>query len=225
MIDRRDFLLGVSGVAAAGGALAMRPRETIDLLGDTDLESSLPRTFAGWGTDPDVRLVRPTTETSLSDRLYAQTLGRGYKRKAVTDGGPVMLLISYGAQQSDALQLHRPEACYPAYGFQILERRLPTLRWRDSEIPAVKLTAQLGNRVEDILYWTRIGNELPQTSAQQRAVRLSAAWDGYVGDGVLVRASKVRSGTRMAFDQLEAFAKDLLNASPPGLRTGLIGRR
>jgi len=40
---------------------------------------------------------------------------------------PVMLFASHGSKQSDALQLHRPEACYPSIGFTMKGRELVDL--------------------------------------------------------------------------------------------------
>ena len=135
-----------------------------------------------------------------------------------------MLLIAYGASQSDALQLHRPEACYPAVGFSIAARRLSALAVGTTvSIPSVTLTAKAEGRSEDIVYWARLGELLPQTAAEQRSDRLATAMRGYVGDGVLVRASMVRLGEQPVYAMLDQFLAEMVVALPPVARPVLIG--
>ncbi|MEO8723320.1 MAG: exosortase C-terminal domain/associated protein EpsI, partial [Sphingobium sp.] len=107
---------------------------------------------------------------------------------------PIMLLIAYGASQSDLLQLHRPETCYPAVGMAITARRFAQIALgARAHLPVVELTAESGGRIEDIVYWTRLGEYLPLTAGEQREDRLKAAMAGYIGDGILVRASILRA--------------------------------
>ena len=159
---------------------------------------------------------------SLSDRLYPVTLTRRYVDGAT--GNAVMLLIAYGGAQSDLLQLHRPESCYPAVGLEINRRvnhdiALPA----GASIPAVALTAGAGGRIEDILYWTRLGEYLPRSPADQRRDRLKTAMAGLVSDGVLVRASTLRTGSGPADAVLDGFLADLVAALPARQRRGLVG--
>ncbi len=225
-MDRRDMMIGIAGMAAAAGSLAMRPRNFVDLMGDVVIEDALPDRFAGWAINPRVGLVLPPSEGTLADRLYAQTVGRGYDRTGDAASRTVMMLISHGAKQSDSLQLHRPEVCYPAYGFAITDRRLTQLPFTaDRTIPTVELTAKLGPRTEDVLYWARIGEELPQTAGEQREDRLRAALAGFVGDGVLVRLSIIREGDEPQHAILRDFARTLLRSVPKPLRVGLVGSK
>lgn len=225
MINRRDAIIGMGCLAGAGGALALEPRRRIDLMGGRTLDGIIPNRLGGWTLDPGIGSMLPPTEGSLADRLYDEILSRGYRFTADQNVPPVMLLGTRGSDQSDALQLHRPETCYPAVGFAIVSRAFTTLTLGTTRVPAVALTAQLGPRVEDIIYWTRIGEDFPQSSEEQRRVRLSAAFRGSVGDGILMRLSSIRSiGGPPVFGAVTACAQAMLSAMKSADRMALIGR-
>lgn len=222
MIDRRDFLFAGACVTALGAAEWMRPRKTLKLLGDEKLKDIVPTQFGIWRQDQGGGIVIPATEGSLADRLYADTLVRLYRGR--DDEPPVMLLIAYGAAQSDLLQLHRPESCYPAIGFSISNRSLTEIPVATGvKVPGVHLTATAQERVEDISYWARLGEYLPQTASDQRRNRLETALQGFIADGVLVRASTIRNGPKPDYAKLDSFLGDLLASLDPADRAALIG--
>jgi len=222
MIDRRDLLIA----ALCGGALVtaegLRPRRYVKLLRGK-LEDTVPNSFGSWNAGGSGQLVVPKTPGSLASKLYSDTITRIY-RDART-GQAVMLLVAYGSAQDDLLQLHRPEACYPAVGFQIVEHGRTDVPIGHSgvTIPAVSLTAVSGERVEDIVYWTRLGEALPRSAGEQRRDRLRQAMAGNISDGVLVRASSIRMGGGPDYASLSAFLSELAAAIRPQLRAGLIG--
>src|SRR5690606_22844000 len=110
---------------------------------------------AGWTKRDTNAIVVPESEDSLSARLYSQTLGRLYTRG---DNDFVMMLIAYGDTQNDTLQLHRPEVCYPAFGFELTQSSRTSIALdRNVSIPGRTLTASMPDRIEHITYWTRIG--------------------------------------------------------------------
>ena len=222
MIDRRDFVFAALCAAGLAGAEALRPRTRIDLLGDLDLSDTIPMKFGAWSAELGGDLVIPQTEDSLAARLYAKQIARSYFHPDLET--PVMLLIAYGASQSDALQLHRPEACYPAVGFTIEDRRFSELPiGRGAALPAVDLTARADPRLEDIVYWTRLGEYFPRSAGEQRKDRLAMSMEGYIGDGVLVRASMVRLGEVPQHKAIGEFLAGLLQASAADGRRVLIG--
>ena len=59
--------------------------------------------------------VAPETPDSLAARLYGETVGRIYRQQST--GDQVIMLMAHGDVESNELQLHRPEVCYPAFGF------------------------------------------------------------------------------------------------------------
>jgi EpsI family protein len=216
-------MLGLPMLAAAGGAFALTPRKRLDLMGDAQLEDLVPLEIASWRVTPSNAVILPEAEAgSLADRLYNQTLSRLY---LADDRLPVMLVIAYGNTQSDQLQLHRPEVCYRAFGFAISESRLASLEVRRGvALPVRELVASTNERTEPILYWTRIGDFLPVTGRQQRAMKLRSEIGGTVADGVLVRMSTVAEPTRETFETLESFARELVLSLPPEALPALLGR-
>lgn len=224
MPDRREMLIGLLGAGAFGTAEFLRPRRRVRLFPNGKLEDIVPRRFDGWTEMPGGNIIAPTTPNSLADRLYSATITRIYV-PARDDVPPVMLLIAYGGEQSDMLQLHRPEVCYPAVGLDIADRRLTDIPMPGgSRLPATMLTAATAGRVENIVYWTRLGEEFPRSGREQRSDRLKTAMRGVIGDGILVRASTVQTTTAEAdFAYLSTFLYDLVQNLPPAARKGFIG--
>lgn len=220
MIDRRELLLGAACLAAAGSAEAMRPRNRMSLLGGAKLETIVPRRFGAWRERQAQGLVTPQSENSLAAKLYTQSVGRFYERP---DGAVVMMLIAYGDTQSDSLQLHRPEVCYPAFGFTVTTNdaaSFPIVPGID--IPGRNLTATSPQRDEHISYWTRIGEYLPTSNGEQRVAKLRQAFAGLIPDGVLVRLSSVANDPEAAFALNASFASELIQAMPAAGRPVLI---
>jgi len=210
--NRRDLLMGGLLFSAFSASEWLRPRETLNLLGDKDLESLLPRAFGSWSSQYDPSLVVPEREGSLADTLYSTLVTRRYVN--AESGEELYLLTAYGANQTDALQLHRPEACYPAVGLPIQQREETVLALpSDRKIPTVELQAAGGGRVEDIVYWTRMGNEFPQSAGNQRSVKLGLAMQGLIPDGILVRASIIRRSDQPGFDTIKLFLGGLIAAT------------
>lgn len=220
-VTRRHALMGVACLFAAGSAVALKPRNRVSLLGDNKLEKLIPTSFAGWTERPTDALITPEDENSLASRLYSQIVGRLYVNDA---GKMVMMLIAYGDTQNDLLQLHRPEVCYPAFGFSIVDTRRTDVQLGPKlAIPARALTATSSGRVEHILYWTRIGEHLPTNGQEQRVAKLSDQFAGIVPDGVLVRISTVGDDRDAAMLVNERFARDMVRAMAPQHRSALIG--
>ncbi len=222
MINRRDLLIGGTLLAGAGAAAALTPRERLNLLGNAKLEAAIPQSFAGWKELPSSALVLPKpTPGSLADRLYDQTVSRVYESD--TDV-PVMMVIAYGSTQSDQLQLHRPEVCYTAVGFEISNSRRVDVPVGRAQIPARALLATTDQRREEILYWTRIGDSLPTNGAEQREMKFEHELRGLIADGVLVRLSTVVPEDIDAVAGLKRFARALILAVPAPVRPALVGR-
>lgn len=223
MPRRRDMILAGLGVAALASAQALRPRKRLVLLKDkVKIEDVLPMSFGTWEAQGSSGLVGPEMAGRLARTLYSETVQRVYDDR--TTGTTVMLLAAYGDTQSDLLQLHRPESCYPAVGFAIAESRADNLPIGQAVLPGRRVVATVSERVENIFYWTRLGERIPQSGSQQRDARLKNAMEGYVADGILVRFSVV--GDRdPSFKVLHRFVPELLAATRPEGRPALIGTR
>ena len=220
--SRRDLVLGGALLAGAAGAAILTPRGHLNLLGDRKLDPMIPAAIGPWRLSPSQSVVLPRTEGSLMAALYSQVLSRVYE----ADGVPAMMLvIAYGDTQSDLLQLHRPEACYAAVGFQIAKTRTASLDLAASaRLPAREVVATRDDRVEPILYWTRIGDLLPDSSGAQRLAKLKNEMHGFVTDGVLVRVSTVADASDETFAAIKAFGRAMVTSMHPADRAVLIGR-
>lgn len=221
-MNRRDLLLGGGLLAAAGGAAALTPRKRLVLLGDRKLDAVVPSRIGDWHNVPSKDFVLPKSPGSLADRLYSQTLTRLY----TSDNRlPVVLVIAYGAVQNDLLQLHRPEACYAAVGYTISASRVAQVSLGPNDrLPVRELTARNDTRLEQICYWTRIGDDLPTDGSQQRWVKLRQQVRGYLSDGVLVRLSTAADPVPEVFAELQDFARALVLSMRPADREVLVGR-
>ena len=218
---RRDLIIGGLAVAAAAGAEALRPHRKMILLKGGKIDALVPRRFGDWSAEASSGLVSPDQAGQLARTLYSEIVERIYHDQQ--SGAAVMLLAAYGDTQSDLLQLHRPESCYPAVGFALESSKPTQIMLRNgARIPGREVVAVADDRRENILYWTRIGERLPQSANEQRTARFRNAVDGFVADGILFRCSALGDSAQ-AFNILNAFVPALLNASPPVVRPALIG--
>ena len=221
MIDRRDLILGGGLLLAAGGAAALTPRHRIEYLNGRKLDNLIPKKIGNWVDTPSDAFVLPKTPGSLADRLYSDTVGRLY---VAPNAIGVMMVLAYGNLQSDLLQLHRPETCYAAVGFQISASDKTKLNVVGNvAVPVRELTASTDNRVEPIVYWTRIGDDLPTDGREQRTMRLQQQIAGIIPDGILVRLSTVGDPGPQTFAALRAFGRAFILAVAPADRQILIG--
>jgi EpsI family protein len=222
MIGRRDFLIGAACAAAGTAAYGLQPRRRLSLQGSAKLEQIVPRQFGAWTSRDVSDLVAPQTPDSLMAKLYGETVGRVYQQ--ATNGVEVMMLLAHGDTQSDELQLHRPEVCYPAFGFAISRSTPIALPLAGGvTVPARRLVAVAPGRQENIVYWSRLGEYLPIDGTQQRIDRLKTAMAGKVYDGLLARFSILGSDMDAAFQSLEGFIGELVLAVQGPLRVSLIG--
>lgn len=219
--SRRELLLGGMMLATAGVAYARLPSTPVVALPDGGVAKAFPDKVGAWRRADEGSFVLPPSDEQAAALIYEEQLTRTY------DNGidpPIMLLVAYDRVQSGLLQIHRPESCYPGSGFT-LSPTLPvsTLFKSGLAAPANFLTATRDERVEQLLYWTRVGNNFPRDWHDQRR---TIAWDnihGYVPDGVLVRISMITPDAAFSLRQLTHFAQMLFAASPPAGRRLLVG--
>jgi EpsI family protein len=216
-LNRRKFLLGGSFAAVAALAAWRQPSQRIDFLGRRKLADIVPKKFGTWEFMSNSGLVVPP-EDQLSSLLYSQMLTGVYTNGDST----IMLLIAQSAGQTGVLQVHRPEVCYPAGGYKlsaVVPRAIPL---RTGQLVTNTLTATADTRNEQILYWTRIGNHLPVSWAQQRMAVATDNLKGEIPDAVLVRVSTLDTNREQAFSVMSGFAQELLAAMPISARRVLV---
>lgn len=218
---RRDLVFGAMGVGALGTAEALRPRRRIKLLQGTTIEASMPSRFGAWSSEKSSDYIGSELSGSLTRELYSEIVPRTYFHDETGDG--VAILAAYGDTQSDVLQVHRPEFCYPAVGFNLRENRALTLPLGNGVVlPARKVVAYRDGRTENIIYWTRMGEDLPQSAREQRATRIRQSIEGYVPDGILMRMSAF-GDSEPAYALLGQFIPAFLRAVPARSRKAFVG--
>jgi EpsI family protein len=218
--NRRDIIFGGLAAATAATAYARKPSEKLRMIGDDRLDRIVPHQIGEWAEDDKGGLVLPPPD-QLAQLIYDQQVARTY---VADDKLPVMLLMAYGSSQGGMLQIHRPEICYPAAGFKLSATREGSWQWAPGRsIPVRRFSARSDTRVEHVLYWTRIGNDLPVNWVGQRIAVMRASLMGIIPDGLLVRLSAASEDADQAEQMVEQFARTMLVDIGPAGRKQLIG--
>lgn len=219
---RRDLLIGSACLGAAAVVPAVKPHRRKSLLGKRKLAALVPMKMGDWTAHDVSDLVAPKTEDSLAARLYSQTVGRVYVN--AVSGLEIMMLLAYGDTQSDQLQLHRPEKCYPAFGFELTRSQPTAVALAPGvAVPGRRLVAKRPDRLENIVYWSRVGEFLPVSGSEQRFDQLKMAMSGRIQDGVLVRFSSEGDQSDQLFSAVQTFAGALVRSTRPANRPVMIG--
>ena len=218
--ERRALLAAIAMCAASGGAVALRPRQGASAP-VAKLAAMVPDSFAGWQLDERqaTGVVNPNVQEIL-DTIYMDTLSRVYVNAR---GQHIMLALAYGQNQNRDLQVHKPEVCYVAQGFRLLSSQKSDVATGLGSIPAMRLVAQLGPRIEPITYWIRVGDRVIRGWLEQNVARVVLGFEGKVPDGLLVRVSSIDSDSAEAFGIQQQFASDMLGAIAPQYRPMFVG--
>jgi EpsI family protein len=220
-LDRRQALLGGAFLLTAGVATAREPRHAIDLLGKRKVDKLIPTQIGRWTFYSKSGLVVPPAD-QLSDQLYSQLMTRVY---AAPDALPIMMLVAQSGGQTGILQVHRPEVCYPAGGYRLSPstRHIIALPG-GGDLDTMAFSATDDNRVEQLMYWTRVGHDMPGNWAEQRWSVARANLRGDIPDAVLVRISTITPDRDAAMAALDEFTRALFAAVPPDVRRFLDSR-
>lgn len=224
-MNRKLFASLVLGVAmAATSALtgALAPTQRVAAIQDRfSLDSMIPEGFGDWRVDKSIVPLTPDdTQKELIATLYDQTLARTYVNDA---GQRVMLSIAYGGDQSKQLQLHLPEVCYAAQGFDMVEDNKAELATHYGSVPVKRLVARQNARNEPITYWVTIGDRAVMSGLGQKYQRFLYGLSGRIPDGMLVRVSTIAADKADAYRVQDRFVNQMLDALPPQARTRLLG--
>jgi EpsI family protein len=198
-------------VIGAGLADAAKPRMKVaDSHNAIELAAIVPREFGSWRIDASIVPVAPAPDVQAKlNQLYNQVLTRTY----VNDGGDrIMLSVAYGGDQSDAMQVHRPEICYAAQGFQVskvVRSQLPT---EFGILPIQRVLAQLGARTEPITYWVTVGSKASYPGLEQKLLQLRFGLAGEIPDGMLFRVSSISRDENSAYELQGEFVRSMLMA-------------
>lgn len=224
----RNLVLLLLMLAAAGMAIALKPAlPTGEQLQAIDLQRIIPKGFSTWSTlsRSDVVLVNPQQQ-ELLDSIYSQTLDRSYLDSK--SGQVVMLSIAYGGVQSKQSQVHRPEVCYPAQGFQVSQSNKGQIDTSVGVVPVRRLLAVQARRNEPITYWIRVGDSLAEGWIGQKIAVVKQGMSGRFADGLLFRTSTIGADSNLSYEVQDRFIRDLLVALKPEdipFLVGSLGKR
>jgi EpsI family protein len=218
-----SLILGALMVSSAGVTKVMTPTihlsETLPAL---VLDKAIPAQFGDWREEENlVSAVINPQAAAVIKKIYTQTLSRTYVNK---QDNRIMLSIAYGKDQGDAVQVHYPEVCYPAQGFQVSSNRAGSLATPQGTIPVTRLETNLaGQRFEPVTYWTTVGNEAVSGGTSKKVAEMRYSLRGEIPDGLLLRVSSINTESQAAFSLQEVFIRDLIKELPPDLLSRIAG--
>ena len=224
-LTRRAAIAAILMAASAVGGQAMVPTKHLALLrGPFKLADLVPSTFANWRLDDRSTggIINPQTE-ELLNKLYSQILDRVYVDSA---GHRIMLSIAYGADQADDdVQLHYPEVCYPAQGFQVMGNSVEQVVLAEGTVRVRRLkTQQLAiGRYEPVTYWTIVGDQQSLSGWDRKLSEIRHGLHGEIVDGLLFRVSSLDRDFQQGFEVQNGFIRDLVHALTPAARKQLVG--
>ena len=220
----RSSALALTMAVASALAVAITPhRYLADEHGREKLSQLVPIAFGKWQIDQTIVPVPPSPDLQKAlDETYDETLSLTYRRD---DGERVMLSIAYGRNQHKGMNTHRPEICYPAQGFQVVQpARSGTVQFGSQAIPVTRLVASLASRNEPITYWLLVGEKITSFGYTQRSTTIRYGLSGFIPDGVLVRLSSIGNNNQAAFELQELFIRDMLAAMTAQNLPRLLGK-
>jgi len=185
------------------------------------LATEVPTRFGDWRVDNSIVPLPPSPDQqSVLNEIYDQILSRTYINGR---GERVMLSITYGSKQNQQLRAHRQEVCYSAQGFKISGLEQLNLQVAGGVLPATRMVATQGPRVEPVTYWFTTGDTVVLSYWDRELAQFRYALSGYIPDGYLVRISSLSSDSKAAFAQQLDFANALLLHIDSELRRRLVG--
>lgn len=213
-------LLLLAAFLASNSRPTMRMADTGEAI---DLQALIPKRIGVWEMDEreGIKVVNPQANAAVSD-IYQQVLSRHYVN--TQSGNLIMLSIAYGADQSYGHDLHVPDVCYPAGGFQILQRTDSKLQLDGNlSLPTRRLIAQRAQRREPLTYWVVVGERAVTGAVAAKLAALRYGMQGVVPDGMIIRVSTVGLPDKQAFTEQDAFVAEMLRNLPSRWKSKITG--
>ncbi len=218
-----SFALGSLMAAAAGLSHVMTPTVHLsEQRPEIQLDKVIPEQFGEWKVENNLAaaIVSPERE-ALIEKIYTQTLSRIYSN---SKGERVMLSIAYGKDQRRGTEVHYPEVCYPAQGFELSGMRRDAVETLEGKITVNRLETNLSNqRYEPVTYWTIIGDQVTLGGTDRRIKELKYGFRGEIADGLVFRVSTIDRDTERAFQIQDVFVSALERALKPADKKWLMG--
>jgi EpsI family protein len=212
---RTNLLIGIVLLAAASLALALTPqaKQHVEQGPVLNLEEVFPEQIGEWKIDTSLPIVLPPQDVQESlQKIYSQTLSRTYINSS---GERVMLSIAYGNGLDKQLDVHRPEYCYRAQGFDVEGYRDQVIKSAYGDIPVRRLVATQGSRIEPISYWITIGGKSVSSTFERKLLKLRRVLTDQVDSGLLIRVSTIEPDLNAAYATQEGFINALVGSIQP----------
>lgn len=220
--SRRAVMIGGAMLATGAATFAATPRRSEHRLANVKLGTLISKEIGPWRyTSPAGVVVASEDPDGAPKDGYDQLVTRVYEATGLPT---IMLLLAYGSTQGGSLRLHRPETCYPGQGFRLSEFGDTSFSFAGgSVVPARRFSATREDRVERLLYWTRISRSFPLNTLAEYGAIVSSVVRGVVPDGILVRVSTVGAGTTADDGVLHQFVDAMVATASPQGRIVLLG--
>jgi EpsI family protein len=194
------------------------------------LAQTVPSVFGEWKEVSSVaEQVDPgkNADEPSMDRPYDDVLMRTYGNSR---GDVVLLTLAYGRNQRQEVKIHRPDVCYTAQGFSLVNRShvaFPVTGLGGRQVEGMRMLVSAPGRTEAVSYWIRIGDVFSDNAWAIRYHIFQQGISGRAVDGMLVRVSQIVSGADAAsaerYRVQERFLADLVRALPKSARRQLVG--
>lgn len=223
MSKLRTIVLTLGMIVASWVAFVYTPKPlyAANYVPEVTLAQLMPKKFGDWQSDDLMAeaIISPDLKASLA-RYYTDTLSRTYTNSR---GDRVMLSMAFGADQGRAMQVHKPEVCYVGQGFKIGTAESIYLRAMGKDIPAMRLVATQGPRIEPLTYWIRSGDDVVRGWFEQNMARVKYGLHGYLPDGLLFRVSTVGADVQDGYAAQDKFVQEFIPALSPKARAMVLG--
>lgn len=223
-ISVKNFGIFLLIVTAAVCTYFLKPtRYFADAYPRATLASEIPIQIGHWKRlEINVAPVVDPTRQKVINYLYSETLSASY----VNDQKQlIMLSLAYGKDQSDGREVHKPELCYPAQGFTILDQRDEMVDIDSHHRIRVKyMKTQNGERIEPLIYWTTAGDYLYQSKIQKKLIALKHYSPiKLIPDGMVLRVSTIEPDGILALDNMSNFVKNWHASMPAAQKKRYFG--
>lgn len=221
-IPIKNLLIGFVMIATAIMALTLNSESLVVNHGPKiDLETMIPKQFGDWHLDGSIIPVSASPEQEeLLKKIYSQILTRTYVDNR---GYRVMLSVVYGDGIDKQLDVHRPEVCYAAQGFQVSQYTDLVVHTLFGGLPVRRLVATNGQRIEPISYWIKVGDKAVGSALERKMIKIKQVLTGRADSGMLARVSSIETDQVLAYKEQEAFINAMLSAMPEEQRKRLVG--
>lgn len=217
--SRRDFVVGAALASVSAAGYAAQPKIVNPRIASAKFRSWIPERVGPWVLEGTSGVILPPPD-AMADRLYDNLATRVYSGPGEAN---VMMVIAYNYMQDGVVQLHRPEFCYQAGGFQLAPTVPIAVTLKDGRsIPASTFVATNANRTEQVLFITRLGASFPTSWGEQRASVLWANLNGEIPDGTLFRVSILDADRERGLEVLRDFVSEFVQGAPPALKHILV---